>query len=213
MASALDNVMNQAAAAADSFQATALQAAPSGGALQAAAPVKMTLDDMADNSGMQVDAYLQVKDAGLRIEGSAYFQTADVTINIPDVAVIQSVRANRGGATTFIKSYDGVSTSTGENFAQATANLRATHDKVDGPYLTAEIPVVLLQDVPGAKAGQSLGITPAITGVKFWTKFYKEVRDAGLQGGVVKAKISCVPQKNKAGNEWGVVGFELVGAA
>jgi hypothetical protein len=212
--SALDSVIDQATTAADS-------AAPNtGGALvaqaqqgTAVATSRPSLDDMADNSGMTVDAYLSVKEAGLRIDKEAYFQEAEVTIDLTAVVPIFSVRANRGGSTTFIKSYDGRMTSQGENFQQATQRLQASHDKVDGPYQTAEIPVVLLKDVPGAKKGQTLGITPAITGVKFWTKFYKELREKGLSTSTVKAKITCVPQTNKNGNEWGVVGFELIDRA
>jgi len=214
MTSALDSVMDQAAAAAASFtppaEAQALvPAAAAGTAVGAAAP-RPSLDDMADNAGIQVDAYLSVKETGLRIDKNPVFQKAKVRLNMLEVAPIYSVRANKGGATTFIKSYDGQQTSQGQNFAQAIANLQATYDKVDGPYQTAEIPVELLEDVPGAKKGERLGITPAITGVKFWTKFYTELRQAGLTQATVDVEISCVPQTNRNGNEWGVVGFALI---
>jgi hypothetical protein len=206
--------MDQAAAASAAFEpGTAL--APAGGTAvaPAAESTRPSLDDMADNAGIQVDAYLSVKEAGLRIDKADYFKEAKVTIDLTECTPIFSVRANRGGQTTFIKSYDGRMTSQGQNFQQATAQLAATHDKVDGPYQTVEVPVTLLQDVPGAKKGQRLGITPAITGVKFWTKFYNELRAANLQRSKVEAKIVCVPQTNKNGNEWGVVGFELIGEA
>jgi hypothetical protein len=213
--SALDAVMDQAAAAADSFTpGTAPAPATTGGAVQQyEAPSAPSLDSMADNAGIQVDAYLSVKETGLRIDKNPVFQDAKVTIDLTECTPIFSVRANRGGQTTFIKSYDGRMTSQGENFQQATARLQATHEKVDGPYQTVEIPVTLLSDVPGAKKGARLGITPAITGVKFWTKFYNELRAAGLQRAKVEAKIVCTPQTNKNGNEWGVVSFELVGEA
>lgn len=207
--SALASVMDQAAAADAAAGSAALPATVNTQGTAVATAKRPTLDDIADNSGIQVDAYLGVKDAGLRIDTNAYFQSAKVQIDITECTPIFSVRANRGGSTTFIKSYDGVSTSQGENFQQAIARLQQSHDKVDGPYQTVEIPVTLMEDVPGAKAGQRLGITPAITGVKFWTKFYRELREKNLQGETVDAIISCVPQKNKNGNEWGVVGFEL----
>lgn len=216
--SALDSVLDQAEQAADQFEQRsdngALIPASEGGAVQNySAPPRPSLDDMADNSGIQVDAYLSVKEAGLRIDKEAYFQKAKVTIDISECMPIYSVRATRGGATTFIKSYDGVATSQGQNFAAAIAQFQNTHEKVDGPYQTVEVPVTLLEDVPGAKKGQRLGITPAITGVKFWTKFYNELRQKGLNKATVEAIITCVPQSNKNGNEWGVVGFELVGEA
>lgn len=210
--SALASVMDQAAAASAAFEpGTALAPQQTGTAVAEA--TRPSLDDMADNAGIQVDAYLGVKEAGLRIDKADYFKEAKVTIDLTECTPIFSVRANRGGQTTFIKSYDGRMTSQGQNFQQATAQLAATHDKVDGPYQTVEVPVTLLQDVPGAKKGQRLGITPAITGVKFWTKFYNELRTAGLSKSKVEAKIVCVPLTNKNGNEWGVVGFELIGEA
>lgn len=213
--SALDDVMNQASAAADAAPNTSLAPVDQGGAMQnySAPAASLSLDDLADSSGMVVDAYLSVKDAGLRIDTNAYFPKAKGRIDISKVAVIMSVRANRGGSTTFIKSYDGRMTSQGENFQQATARLQATHDKVDGPYRTVEVPFMLDEKVPGAEKGQTLGITPAITGVKFWNTFYDEVRKAGLAGQEVEVEISCVPQRNKNGNEWGVVGFKLIGPA
>lgn len=213
--SALASVMDQAAAAADAAQSNlpATQQYTGGAVQNYEAPSRPSLDDLADNAGIQVDAYLGVKEAGLRVDKEAYFQEAKVTIDLNECVPIFSVRANRGGSTTFIKSYDGRMTAQGENFQQATERLRSTHEKVDGPYQTVEIPVTLLEDVPGAKKGARLGITPAITGVKFWTKFYSELRSKGLQRSIVTAKIKCIPQTNKNGNEWGVVGFELIGEA
>jgi hypothetical protein len=211
--SALSQVMDQASQAAAAFTPPAVQGNPNTSIQQYDAPSRPSLDDMADNSGIQVDLYLTVKEAGLRIDKGEYFKSAKVVIDLSECTPIFSVRANRGGQTTFIKSYDGRMTSQGQNFQQATAQLQATHDKVDGPYQTVEIPATLLQDVPGAKKGQRIGITPAITGVKFWTKFYNELRTAGLSKGRVEATIECLPQTNKNGNEWGVVGFTLVGEA
>ena len=213
---ALDSVLGQAQQAADSMaqqQALAPVEAQGGAVSAYQAPAKPSLDDMADNAGIQVDAYLSVKEAGLRIDKNEYFQTTDVLIDLSECVPIFSVRANQGGSTTFVKSYDGVSTSQGQSLNAAIAQLRATHTKVDGPYQTVEIPVELTKDVPGAKKGQRLGITPAITGVKFWTKFYKELREKGLQASRVKARLTCVPMTNKNGNDWGVVGFEFLEAA
>lgn len=216
--SALSSVMEQAAAAAASFDNGG---APAGSLVTqqpqntavAQTPMRPSLDDIADNSGLVVDAYLSVKEAGLRIDKNDYFKKVKATIDLSKVIPIFQVRANRGGNTTFIKSYDGVMTSQGQSFAQATANLQATHDKVDGPYTTVEIPIKLLEKVPGADAGKVLGHTPAITGVKFWNAFYLEAREAGLKAENVEVILECLPQTNKNGNEWGVVGFKLVGPA
>lgn len=213
MSSALSRVMDQAETAS---QALVPAQAPAPQALTPYQPAaRPSLEGMADSAGIQVDAFLTVKDTGFRLGDakSPMFNEAKVRINMNDVVPIVSVRANRAGNTTFIKSYDGVTTSQGQNFEQAIAGLRGSHDKVDGPYQTAEIPAELLEGVGGAKKGSTIGITPAITGVKFFTKFYNELRQLGLQNATVDAKIIHTPQSNKNGNEWGVAAFELIGEA
>lgn len=212
MSSALDRVMDQADEASRSL-------VPSQPAPQALTPyqpaTRPSLEGMADSAGIQVDAFLTVKDTGFRLgdNKSPMFKEALVRINMNEVVPIISVRANRAGNTTFIKSYDGISTSQGQNFEQAIASLRGSHDKVDGPYQTAEIPATLLEAAGGEKKGTTIGITPAITGVKFFTKFYNELRQLQLETASVDVKIVHTPQTNKNGNEWGVVAFELVGEA
>jgi hypothetical protein len=209
--SALAAVMDQAAQASSQFQAPVPAQMNGGSAVQQYAPVQRpSLDSMADSSGIIVDAYLTAKDAGFKIDKGAYFKEFKATIDILECAPILSVRATTGGNTTFIKSYDGVMTSQGENFQQAVSRLTATSTKVDGPYQTVEIPVTLLQDVDGAKKGQRLGITPAITGVKFWTAFYNELRQKNLTGAKVEVLVKHKYMTNKNGNEWGVAEFELI---
>lgn len=214
MATALDRVMGQAEEASANFQAPAVTTNNSL-TQTSTAPQRPTLDSIADSAGIQVDEYLTVKDTGFRLGDakSKLFNTAKVRIDMSEVQPILSVRANKAGNTTFIKSYDGVMTSQGQSFEQATAQLRNSHDKVDGPYQTVEIPAELIEAAGGQDAGTRIGITPAITGVKFWTKFYNELRRQNLTGAVVEVEIVHTPQSNRHGNEWGVVTFNLVGEA
>jgi hypothetical protein len=212
MASALDRVIDQAESASANLPATQppqnlVQTSPN--------PVgRPSLQSMADSAGIQVDQFLTIKDTGFRLgDSKTLFNEATVRINMNEVVPIVSLRANRGGSTTFIKSYDGVTTSQGQSFALAESNLRNTHDKVDGPYQTAEIPATLLADVAGGKKGETIGVTPPITGVKFFTKFYKELQEKNLENATVDVKLIHTPQTNKNGNEWGVVTFELIGEA
>jgi hypothetical protein len=215
MSDTLDRVMNQADTAAASFQNNAAANVPA--VQQQAAPpaVRPSLDGMADSSGIAVEEYLTMKDTGFRLGDpkNKLFTEFKATIDMTKVAPISSVRATRGGNTTFIKSYDGVMTSTGQSFELATNNLRATHDKVDGPYQTVEIPLVLLEAVPGAKAGDVIGITPPLTGAKFFTEFYKTLRERSLHQANVEVIVRHKYMTNKSGNEWGVATFELVGPA
>src|SRR3546814_15379870 len=91
-------------------------------------------------------------------------------VEMSDVVVISQIRANTGGNTTFVKSYDGVTTSGGQNFMAELARLQKTNDKVDGPYDTVEIPFELADDVKAPKssavfeAGLEIGYTPSLTG-------------------------------------------------
>lgn len=214
MPTALDRVMDNAEAASQN-----LPAVQTPNANQAVAPysppTRPSLAGMADSVGIQVDEYLTVKDTGFRLGDakSKLFDRAKVRIDMSEVVPISAIRATRNGNTTFIKSYDGVSTSQGQSFQQAEANLRSTHEKVDGPYQTAEIPAVLQEDVGAVKAGTRIGITPAITGVKFFTKLYNELRRDGLEASIIDVEIVHSPQTNKNGNEWGVVAFENAAAA
>lgn len=212
MSSALSRVMDQADEAASNLPAVqnpqGQQLAPTN-----IAPRRPSLDAMADSSGIQVDEFLTIKDTGFRLGDAKakMFNEFTATIDMSEVVAITAIRATRNGNTTFIKSYDGISTSQGQSFQQAEANLRSTHEKVDGPYDTAEIPLTLDADVGGLKAGDRIGITPSITGAKFFTKFYNELRREGKQADVVKVKVVHTPQSNKNGNEWGVAAFELIG--
>jgi hypothetical protein len=214
--SALDTVMDQAASAAAAAPVDAPASLPAtqvNSGAPAAPIARPSLDAMADNAGPQVDVYLTFKDAGIKIDKGDYFKELEGILDMTEVAPIVSARATRGGNTTFIKSYDGVSTAQGENFQQKLMHLQATNDKVDGPYNTVEIPIELTKKIPGADAGKRVGITPAITGVKFWTAFYKELRDRGLQASRVKVKVTHKYMTNKNGNEWGVAEFTLLGEA
>lgn len=210
----LQSVLDQAQAASENFSppATTDDTSPATALTQTSqSRAPMTLDSLADNAGMAVDAYLVSKEAGFRVgDTGSYFQTFKGKIDLTEVAVIASIRSTKGGATTFYKSYDGVMTSTGMSFAQAEQQSRATADKTD-VYQTVEIPVELLEDVPGLEAGKRIGVTPAITGVKLWTAFYDKLRQQNLAQSVVDVQITLKPQRNKRGNEWGIAEFVLIG--
>lgn len=215
--SALSRVTQQAEAAAEAFQAPAgsnqLVPVQQQSTALTTTGNRPTLDSIADSSGIQVDEYLTIKDTGFRIgdNKAPLFNEAIVEIDMSEVQPILSVRYTRAGNTNYIKSYDGgITTATGQNFQNELARVQATSEKVDGPYPTMEIPMELLEDVGGAKAGTRIGATPPVTGVKFFTKFYNQLRQRGLQEAAVKVKVTHTPQSNRNGNEWGVASFELI---
>lgn len=212
--SALDQAMDQAANAADNAPERQLPATiQQGGVPQTGgAPLaRPSLDDMADNAGIRVDAYITMKYEGMKIGNGKLFEEFEAFLDMTEATPILQIRANRSGATTFVKSYDGVSTNTGENFQQKLAQLQATNDKVDGPYNTVELPFELItKGIPGADPGQRVGITPPMTGTDEWNAFYKEMRDRDLHKAKLKVRVFHIPRTNRNGNEWGIVGFELI---
>lgn len=177
-----------------------------------------------DNASMIVNEYLTMKQGGggfkIGKEMKGLLEEITVEIDLSDVAYIRSCRSELNGATTFIKSYDGLTTSTGENFAykiQMLKNLPGT--KTTDAYDSAEIPAVLLHDVEDPKKdsnvviheGATIGITPSMTGFKEWQKFLKAVRklDPNLLHQLVKVKLTSVDKTNSKNNTWGVLQFEL----
>lgn len=219
---ALDQVLENAQAAAASYQPPALT---TGNAVAAPAnnntPARRTLADVAESGGLNVDEYLLAKTEGLKIgkDMKGLLDEIDAEIDLSDVAVIFSSRHELNGVTKFLKSYDGgLSTPDGQNFRATVAHYEAQGYKTS-VYETAEIPLELLNDVADPKnassvfpAGTMIGLTPSVTGFKSFQKFIKMLskKDPSLVHGIVRVKLKHEQRKNAAGNEWGVVNFELI---
>ena len=184
---------------------------------------KLSMQDVIDGGGLSVDEYLQNKAEGFRISKGmkGLVEEINVEIDLADVTVIYSSRHEQNGSTKFLKSYDGVRTAEGENFAAKVAHYDALGFTGSGVYQTAEIPAELLEDVKDPKsslvvhAGTMIGITPSLTGMKPFQKFIKKLnKDAPqLVNGVVQVKVTHLKRTNARNNEWGVCEFELIDAA
>src|SRR3546814_13295685 len=102
-------------------------------------------------------------------------------VEMGDGVVISQIRANTGGNTTFVKSYDGVTTSGGQNLMAELARLQKTNDTVDGPYDTVEITIDLddYDKDPKSSAdyesGLDLGYTRSITDCKSLQSYAKVI--------------------------------------
>jgi hypothetical protein len=222
-ASALDNMMAQAEAAAATYQPPALTQAPENLPAPAnnnSALAKPSLADFANSGGMTVDEFVQVKAEGFRIgkDMKGLLDELIVEIDMSEVIPIFSARGETGGNTKFIKSYDGQTTDRGENFNAALAHLQRTNTKFEGPYKSAEIPMELVDDVKDPKSaltfdsGTSIGLTPSITGFKSFQKFMKSLTksDPSLLEATLKVKLVHEKKTNSNNNEWGVLNFELI---
>lgn len=222
MTTALDNVMAQAeaAAAAHHVPEVATYQPPALQQQQGGVPMKRTLQSANDNAGILVENYLLPKTEGLKIGNDMKGLLDEVVaiLDMSDVVVISQIRANTGGNTTFVKSYDGVTTSGGQNFMAELARLQKTNEKVDGPYDTVEVPFELAEDVKDPKGsevyeeGLELGYTPSLTGYKEFQRFMKKLskEDPALLGARLKVKLIHEKKTNSKNNEWGVVRFELL---
>lgn len=177
-----------------------------------------------DSAGMTVDEYLTMQQGGggfkIGKNMKGLLDEAVVEIDLDEVAYIWSCRSELNGATTFIKSYDGVTTSTGANFAFDVQRLKnIPGSKTTDPYQTAEIPATAIEDIKDPKAGSdvvipegaSIGITPSMTGFKEFQKFLKKLRreSPDALNDTVKVKLTSVDKTNTKGNKWGVLQFEL----
>jgi len=214
----LDSVMQQARQASENFQAP-VPVSSNDNAISTVSGGIGSIDNFMGNSGIVVDEYLLPKTEGLKIssEMKGLLDDVLVEIDLTQVVPIAQVRCNTGGNTTFIKSYDGVTTSTGENMQTALLNARKSFEKIDGPYKTVEIPMTLVDDVKDPKgtltfdAGTEIGYTPSLTGFKEFQKFWKKIQkqDPAMLSKTVKVKVSHLKRTNRNNNEWGVCVFEL----
>lgn len=198
-----------AVAEATNTAAVATQAMPARG-------VPMTMDDLMIGS-MQVDAWLKVKEFGLLIGGAMkLFPNILVEINTKDVVPNNAIKF--GNPAQYFKTYDMALCATGGTWAEAVRKAQMADQKAR-PYKSVDLPMVASEDYKDDKgnvlisAGQVLGHSTSTTNWGNWASFWKSVQAAGLVGEVVKVKLGFEPKKNPAGNSWGVVTFELLGAA
>jgi hypothetical protein len=130
-----------------------------------------SLDDFL-SGGMQVDAWVQVKDGGIRLnrDEKAYIEEFEAELDLNTVQLFHGVRAEfAGNKVEYAKSFDGGKTTTrGESFASVCAHYKANSVKPANPYRGADMVLVLTKDVVQGKttipAGTRIGYTTPITG-------------------------------------------------
>ena len=178
------------------------------------------------SGGMQVDSWIQVKDAGIRLnrEDKAFIEEFDAELDLDTVQLFVGLRAEfAGNKVEYRKSIDGGKTTTlGESFAQIQAQWKETSLKPVSPYRGADMTLVLTDDVVQGKvtipAGTKLGYTTPVTGFAPFQQLLKKlaaegrVQDVGggrLSGGTVKVRCTHDPRINAAKQEYGVMLMEL----
>lgn len=179
----------------------------------------ITMDTLANAGGMDVETYVTVNAFGIRLskDWTGFIDEFEGTIDLRDVAAFMGIQKTVGKNVDYFKTYDGVTTTRGENWQQVVNDCKANSQKDAATYPGADIPITLTQgyaDPKDAKkvfeADTAVGLTTSITGFKPWKAFYKKLQQAGLSTSVIKVKISHSPRKNAAGQDYGVYEFELL---
>lgn len=222
---ALDDVLAGAAAAADNFTPPAV--------ITTAGPLpvpqndnrmggltKPSMDNFMGASGMSVDEYLTSKAEGFRIskEMKGLLDEITVEIDMMDIIPVWVSSHETGGQTKFLKTYNGQTTPSGQNFEYAYKAECARNANNKDPYKTVEIPVTLVEDAKDPKSplviheSTRVGITPSMTGFTHFEKFFKKLmkENPAYADATLKVKVTHTKRTNSRNNEWGVVDFELL---
>ena len=170
-------------------------------------------DDAVASAGAAVDLWLSVDSDGYKI-GNTKFAAIAGTIDMGSIKFPYMCRANVGGGTKFLRSYDGVrEAQSGRPWAEVCAQLQAMDANCKGQYDAAEIPLVLDADLVAGekviKAGRAVGITTSVTGFK---PFMAWARQFGSTDTI--SVIASVETNSKKGvRDWGIPTFAAVNAA
>lgn len=185
------------------------------------APHKMSLAELADSGGLQVDGYLSVGKEGMRVGKDLTVPLIEellVTIDFDEVAPTFNARGEVGGSVRYVRSGNGVTSSSGKPYTQELEQLRKLSDPAKFiEYQSAEIPLVLLAPVKNKKGdvayeqGATIGFTPAERNGKIFMKFIKDtmkkVPDL-VERGPVKVKLTF--EQRQGAQAYGVALFSLV---
>lgn len=187
----------------------------------AAAPaaVALSMESMSQGS-MSVDKWIKVKEDGLKIGDMAgLLESIDAVINMTaGMGFILKYGVKNGNPAQYAYSTDLANAAGGGTWPAALQRIQALNPSTPAsPYRCVDLPFKLtadvkVKDVVVAKAGDTLGYTTSTTNWKNWEEFYKDVDKAGLLGQDVAVKLTAQPRNNKAGNAWGVLKLELIGA-
>jgi hypothetical protein len=170
-------------------------------------------DDAVNSAGAAVDLWLSVDSDGYKV-GSTKFAAIAGTIDMGSIKFPYMCRANVGGGTKFVRSYDGVrEAQSGRPWAEVCAQMQAMDANCKGQYDAAEIPLVLDADLVAGekviKAGRAVGITTSVTGFK---PFMAWARQFG-SGDTISVIASVETNSKKGVRDWGIPTFAEVNAA
>ena len=221
--SAINDAIAKAQAAANAAagqQSNAVATVSQGSTAVAMVPVPgkaLSMETLATGS-INVDQWVKVKEFGLLIgDNKALIDTMKVSISMIDGrGFVPKLSIKAGNPAQYWSTTDGTTCPGVGTWDQAQQKALSLDPKARS-YRAVDLPMTLLEPaiskgVEIAKVGTILGHTTSTTNWKNWEQFYKDVADAGLMGQTVQVELGFEPKTNKAGNNWGVVSFKLLGA-
>ncbi|MDH7796471.1 MULTISPECIES: hypothetical protein [unclassified Beijerinckia] len=212
---ALNAAMEQANTAADSLptvsndnKQSSVVTLPAGRAI--------SVDDALSQVGNAVDAYLKVKDTGLRIgEDIMPFEKLGVSIKLAEVAAKYTVSFSLAGNQTYKHSVDGIrEMTTGQAWADVIQMARSTDARCKGQYISFDLVFTLTKDVQGKAgvipAGTRIGYSTPYTGTQMVAPWVKAMKAAGRdEDEDIAVTLVHIPKK-KGSNNYGVFSIENV---
>ncbi|WCD44189.1 hypothetical protein Lumi_050 [Xylophilus phage Lumi] len=179
---------------------------------------KLTMETIGAGS-MNVDAWLKVNQFGLTIgeHSKDLLDEIVLEINMTDGVGFMPKRGIKGGnPAQYAYTFDGETANDGKPWEEACRRIRMLQPDAR-PYPCVDLPFTVLEDIIGpkskqviAKAGDRLGYTTSTTNYGTWEQVYRAADAAGRLGTTVQVKLTAIPKKNGKGNEWGIIGFELL---
>lgn len=208
-------------AAIDAAKATAgqlpAQAGAMGGGAVATRGNPLSMDDLLQDGGITVDAWIKVDEHGIHIGGKKPIQEEVLGLQLDLAAVRAKYSIKYGSPPTYKHTYDHQVSSQGEAWALV-CQKAAQVDQKAREYRSADIPLIVTNDIPGVKkdellaeADQTLGLTLSTTAWKYWERFFNSLAKAGVD---LKSDVVTINLRyeviSRNGNTWGVPTFELV---
>lgn len=192
-----------------------LPAVPPTGGVPAQAPS----NSQALSGSFSVDQFFKVNEDGIKIGQSALIPQEAIRVRL-DLSAVQNIRVIRyGNPAQYVKSIDGVVSTTGEPWAKVFQKAKATDgDRFRGDYASADIPMEALVDVKdmkgnlAAREGDLIGKSLSTTEWREWEKFLRTLMRSGvdIDNDTVIVDIGYKARTNNNGNTWGVLTYTFV---
>lgn len=177
----------------------------------AAAPARQaSIADFANQAA--VDVWMKVKEGGLTFGDDPKFHE-QMTFRIDFADIDTFFSASGGNPPIYEKSRDRVMSESGKPWSAALADLSKYAGRPVRDFLSATLPLELIEDVQGkttrVEAGTIVGYSLAYTGSQEFAKLQKKMIKEGwsVTDGVYEITIGSIPAKNGNGNNYAKIQF------